>query len=215
MGLEDLDTTNGKGLNGASLAPEGHKPKRNLAAFKINKPVLYAVAFLIVITGAVILYKYELQKPKAEKVRQMKAAELQETKVYPAQANSAAAIETAAKAGKVKKAKKNKSLNDLFRLKTAAPNGFSTGVPVAPYPSAPNFNGLPPMFRNIKSNRNYGGAQIAVVGVSNGTAAVKYGNNLLYLKSGSVFGRCTVLSISVNNVKISCRGRTKDYPVLF
>ena len=215
MGLEDLDTTNRKGSNGASLAPEGHKPKRNLTAFKINKLVLYAVAFLIVVTGAVILYKYESQKQEVEKLRQTKAAVLQEAKVYPASANSRVAIETAAKAGKVKKAKKNKSLNDLFRLKTAAPNGFSTGVPVVPYSPAPNFNGLPPMLRNIKSNLNYGGVRVVVIGVSNDTAAVKYGNNLLYLKSGSIFGRCTVLSISVNTVKISCRGKTKDYPVLF
>ncbi|MDA8299746.1 MAG: hypothetical protein M0Z57_07095 [Deltaproteobacteria bacterium] len=117
-----------------------------------------------------------------------------------------------------------KSLNDLFKLKSAPVNKKAVISP-SPMPSygqvpAPNFNGIPPnVLQNIRSRIN---GEInetpprpEVLGVSNKFAVIQYGGADLYLKTGDSFGSCTVLSINSNNVKIVCNSKAKSYPVEF
>ena len=140
----------------------------------------------------------------------------------PAAPPAPAPLSSSKTGGQVNKAN---NLNDLFKLKTAAPPvravplgsgaGFPGQVPAA------NFSGIPPnVLQNIKSKINGGFEGAApsgprVLGVSNNFAVVQYRGADLYLKSGDSFGSCTVMGINSFDVRIACHNRLKKYPIEF
>ena len=203
---------------------------------KIKKIKLLAVIAILIVLAVIglVVFKSFISRPKSFVIPpvQPKTKDFLVHEIYKVKGNKPAVSEIQNKpepAAKpltsvTLKKQTKKSLNDLFKLKSA-PVKKKAVISPSPMPSygqvpAPNFNGIPPnVLQNIRSRINGGinetPPRTKVLGVSNKFAVIQYGGADLYLKTGDSFGSCTVLSINADNVKIVCNNKAKSYPVEF